>query len=165
MSENAIRSTHVRWLRMTDPPTSGRFEGKVHVLPIRIYYEDTDLSGVVYHANYLRYMERGRSEFFRSVGIVRLAQLHAPEPTAWTLRKVHLEFLRPARLDDLIEVHTRAIALTGARLSAEQNIFCKDALLTRGQAEACIMTLDGKVRRIPAEMREKLSPFVPETID
>jgi acyl-CoA thioester hydrolase len=150
---------------MTDLSASGRFAGKVHILPIRIYYEDTDLSGVVYHANYLRYMERGRSEFFRLVGIVRLAQLDAQEPTAWTLRRVDVEFLRPARLDDLIEVHTRAIALSGARLSAEQNIFCKDVLLTRGQVEACIMTLEGKVRRIPQEMREKLAPFAPETID
>jgi acyl-CoA thioester hydrolase len=143
---------------------AGRFEGKVHILPIRIYYEDTDLSGVVYHANYLRYMERGRSEFFRSVGILRLAQLEAPEPTAWTLRKVGVEYLKPARLDDLIEVHTQAAALTGVRLSAEQNIFCEGALLTRGRVEACIMTLDGKVRRIPLEVRDKLAPFASETI-
>jgi len=137
----------------------------VHILPIRIYYEDTDLSGVVYHANYLRYMERGRSEFFRSVGIVRLAQMEGPEPTAWTLRKVELEYVRPARLDDLIEVHTRAVSLTGARMSAEQNIFCKGVLLTRGRVEACIMTLDGKPRRLPRETRDKFAPFLSERND
>ena len=141
---------------------AGRFLGKVHILPIRIYYEDTDLSGVVYHANYLRFMERGRSEFFRSVGIARLAQLEAPEPTAWTLRKVELEYVRPARLDDLIEVHTRATSLTGARMTAEQNIFCKGTLLTRGRVEACIMTLDAKPRRIPRNMRDRLAPLVAE---
>jgi acyl-CoA thioester hydrolase len=137
----------------------------VHILPIRIYYEDTDLSGVVYHANYLHYMERGRSEFFRSVGIVRLAQLAGPEPTAWTLRKVEVEYVRPARLDDLIEVHTRALSLAGARMAAEQDIFCKDVLLTRGRVEACIMTLDGKPRRIPQETRDKFVPFLNERID
>ena len=137
----------------------------MHILPIRIYYEDTDLSGVVYHANYLRYMERGRSEFFRSVGIVRLAQMEGPEPTAWTLRKVELEYVRPARLDDLIEVHTRAVSLTGARMSAEQNIFCKGVLLTRGRVEACIMTLDGKPRRLPRETRDKFAPFLSERND
>ena len=137
----------------------------MHILPIRIYYEDTDLSGVVYHANYLRYMERGRSEFFRSVGIVRLAQMEGPEPTAWTLRKVELEYVRPARLDDLIEVHTRAISLTGARMSAEQNIFCKGVLLTRGRVEACIITLDGKPRRLPQETRDKFAPFLSERND
>jgi acyl-CoA thioester hydrolase len=141
---------------------AGRFEGKVHILPIRIYYEDTDLSGIVYHANYLRYMERGRSEFFRAAGIPRLAQLDAPQPTAWTLRKAELEYLRPARLDDLIEVHTSAASLTGARMVAEQNIFCKGAQLTRGAVEACIITLEGKPRRIPQEMRDKLTPFVME---
>lgn len=141
----------------------GRFEGKIHILPIRIYYEDTDLSGVVYHANYLRYMERGRSEFFRAAGILRLAQLEAPEPTAWTLRKAEIEYLRPARVDDLIEVHTRATSLTGARMSAEQDIFCRGLQLTRGRVEACIITLEGKPRRLPAEMRQKLEPYVMET--
>ncbi|MBV8799360.1 MAG: YbgC/FadM family acyl-CoA thioesterase [Alphaproteobacteria bacterium] len=133
-------------------------------MPVRIYYEDTDLSGIVYHANYLRYMERGRSEFFRAAGIARLAQLDHPEPTAWTLRWVELEYLRPARLDDLIEVHTQATSLTGARMTAEQNIFCKGLQLTRGRVEACIITLSGKPRRIPQMLREKLSPFVLETI-
>ena len=140
----------------------GRFEGKVHILPIRIYYEDTDLSGVVYHANYLRYMERGRSEYFRAVG-VKLAYLDDPEPAAWALRKVSLEFVRPARVEDLIEVRTTATSLTGARLSADQAIYCGDALLTRGSVEACIMTLGGKPRRIPPEIRDKLLPFLCKT--
>jgi acyl-CoA thioester hydrolase len=145
---------------MTDASGAGRFEGKVHVLPIRIYYEDTDLSGIVYHANYLRYMERGRSEFFRCAGVARLATLDGDEATAWTLRKVALEFLRPARLDDLIEVHTRATSLTGARMTADQRIYCDDRLLTHGEVEACIITFSGKPRRIPADTRAKLEPFV-----
>src|SRR3954449_1366020 len=99
------------------PHLDGAIRDRLHHMQVRVYYEDTDLSGVVYHANYLRFMERGRSEFFRSVGIARLAQLEAPEPTAWTLRKVELEYVRPARLDDLIEVHTRATSLTGARMT------------------------------------------------
>ena len=148
---------------MSDAQGTGRFEGKTYILPIRIYYEDTDLSGIVYHANYLRYMERGRSEFFRSVGITRLAYLGGPEPTAWTLRRAEIDYLKPARIDDLIEVHTRATLLTGVRLGAEQNVFCGAAQLTRGLIEACIITLDGKPRRIPQEMREKLAPFVTET--
>jgi len=141
----------------------GRFDGKVHVLPIRIYYEDTDLSTVVYHANYLRFMERGRSEFFRAVGITKLAGLDNPEPTAWTLRKVDIEYFRPARVDDLVEVHTKATSLTGARMGAEQSIYCAGALLTRGHVEACIMTLTGKPRRIPQDVRDKLLPFLYET--
>jgi acyl-CoA thioester hydrolase len=148
---------------MPDVQGFGRFEGKIHILPIRIYYEDTDLSGVVYHANYLRFMERGRSEFFRCAGITRLAMLEDAEPTAWTLRKATLEYVRPARVDDLIEVHTACTALTGARMSAQQKIYLGSQLLTRGEVEACIITLSGKPRRIPDEFRQKLQPLLLET--
>ena len=148
---------------MNEDGTIGRFEGKTHILPVRIYYEDTDLSGVVYHANYLRYMERGRSEFFRSAGITRLAMLEEKEPTAWTLRKVALDYLRPARVDDLLEVHTICIALLGARMVADQKIYCAGRLLTRGNVEACIITLSGKPRRIPEAIRRILEPLVLET--
>lgn len=147
----------------SDMRAFGRFDGKVHILPVRIYYEDTDLSGVVYHANYLRYMERGRSEYFRAAGITRLAMLDEAEPTAWTLRKVELDFRRPARVDDLIEVHTTCTALSGARMEAEQRIYGHAHLLMRGRVEACIITLSGKPRRIPDEMRRILSPLVVET--
>lgn len=147
----------------TESEGFGRFEGKVHILPLRIYYEDTDLSGVVYHANYLRFMERGRSEYFRCAGITRLAMLEDAEPTAWTLRKVQLEYFRPARVDDLIEVHTRCVGLTGARMSADQRIYAGGQLLVHGGVEACIITLGGRPRRIPREMRDKLAPLVFET--
>jgi acyl-CoA thioester hydrolase len=150
-------------MTMADAQGFGRFEGKIHVLPIRIYYEDTDLSGVVYHANYLRFMERGRSEFFRCAGITRLAMLDDAEPTAWTLKKATLEYVRPARVDDLIEVHTTCTALTGARMNAEQKIYLGSQLLTKGQVEACIITLSGKPRRIPEEFRQKLLPLLLET--
>ena len=140
----------------------GRFEGKVFVLPVRIYYEDTDLSNVVYHANYLRYMERARTEFFRAAGI-RVAYLDDPEPAAWALRKLEIEYVRPARIDDVVEVRTTVHTLTGARLLAEQSITCRGEVLTRGSVEACIITLTGKPRRIPAEIRDKLLPFLCET--
>jgi acyl-CoA thioester hydrolase len=150
-------------MTMTEIQAFGRFEGKVHILPVRIYYEDTDLSGLVYHANYLRYMERGRSEFFRAAGITRLAMLDDAEPTAWTLRKAALEYVRPARVDDLIEVHTACTHLTGARMEADQRIYAGGHLLTHGKVEACIITLSGKPRRIPTEIRKVLEPLVIET--
>jgi acyl-CoA thioester hydrolase len=140
----------------------GRFEGKVFVLPVRIYFEDTDLSSIVYHANYLRYMERARTEFFRAAGI-RVSYLDDPEPAAWALRKLEIEYLRPARIDDVVEVRTKALALTGARLTADQSITCRGEVLTRGSVEACIITLTGRPRRIPPEIRDKLLPFLCET--
>jgi acyl-CoA thioester hydrolase len=138
----------------------GRFEGCVHILPIRVYYEDTDLSGVVYHANYLRFMERGRSEFFRCAGILRLAMMDRDEATVWTLRSASLTFHRPARVDDLVEMHTRATALSGARMTADQKIYRAGELLAHGAVEACIITLEGKPRRIPDDIRAKLLPLV-----
>ena len=138
----------------------GRFDGKTHILPIRIYYEDTDLSGVVYHANYLRYMERGRTEFFRLAGVTRMSMLDGEEPTAWTLRSASLDFKRPARLEDRLEVRTTCPLLTGARMIADQKIYAGETLLVHGKVEACIMTLDGKPRRIPQALRDILLPYV-----
>jgi acyl-CoA thioester hydrolase len=137
----------------------GRFEGTTFILPIRIYYADTDLSGVVYHANYLIYMERARSEFFRQCG-VKLEGLADEEPTAWALRKASLEFVRPARVNDLIEVHSMIGKFSGARLEAIQHIYREGELLVRGRVEACLMTLSGKPRRIPPETRDRLLPYV-----
>ncbi len=149
---------------MADEPAGlGRFEGKVHILPLRVYYEDTDLSGVVYHANYLRFMERGRTEFFRMAGIAKLAALDDPEPTAWTLRKASLDFHRPARLEDQLEVRSVCSGLSGARMHADQKIYAGGALLVHGRVEACMMTLAGKPRRIPSSVRDKLLPYLLET--
>ena len=149
---------------MTDAPVEGlgHFDGKTHILPIRLYYEDTDLSGVVYHANYLRYMERGRTEFFRLAGISKMAALDDAEPTAWTLRTASLEFFRPARLEDQIEVRTTCPHLSGARMQADQKIYNGDTLLVHGKVEACIMTLSGRPRRIPQPIRDKLQPYLVE---
>ena len=148
---------------MTERAGLGHFAGKVHILPIRIYYEDTDLSGVVYHANYFRYMERGRTEFFRLAGVTKMAMLEDAEPTAWTLRSASIDFFKPARLEDEIEVRTSCPLLSGARMRADQKIYAGDTLLAHGKVDACIMTLSGKPRRIPLAVRDKLLPFVLET--
>jgi acyl-CoA thioester hydrolase len=137
----------------------GSFDGKTHVLPISVYYEDTDISGVVYHANYLRYMERGRTEFFRMAGISR-ARLDDEEPTAWTLRRVGIEFFRPARLDDQIAVHSVLTEVTGARIKVLQRVRCGQTLLVEGRIEACVTTLTGKPRRLPKTCLRLLRHYV-----
>ncbi|MEI9931774.1 MAG: YbgC/FadM family acyl-CoA thioesterase [Rhizomicrobium sp.] len=147
---------------MTEPKGLGHFEGRTHVLPLRVYYEDTDLSGVVYHANYLRFMERGRTEFFRCAGIW-LAKLDDAEPMAWTLKKAKLEFHRPARLDDPMRWHSTFSDVTGVRVCADQKIMSNGKLLVEGWVEACIITVSGKLRRLPSDVREKMLPFIDET--
>lgn len=149
---------------MNDPVTGlGHFDGTTHVLPLRVYYEDTDLSGVVYHANYLCYMERARTEFFRLAGVTRMAELEAEEPTAWTIREVHVRYHRPARVDDALTVKTSLTAISGARLRALQKIYADETLLVEGQIEACIVTLKGQPRRLPEQLRNLLTPFLVET--
>jgi acyl-CoA thioester hydrolase len=140
----------------------GYFVGKEHILPLRIYYEDTDLSGVVYHANYLKYMERARTEFFRLAGVTQMADLDREEPTAWAIRSVELKFVRPGRVDDTLSVRTSCTSISGARMTALQRVFCGDTLLVEGRIEACIITLTGKPRRIPQHVRDLLMPFLLE---
>jgi acyl-CoA thioester hydrolase len=141
----------------------GHFDGKTHVLPLRVYYEDTDLSGVVYHANYLRYMERARTEFFRLAGVTKMADLDSEEPTAWAIREVRASYHRPARVDDALSVHTQLITISGARIEALQKIHAGKILLVEGRIEACIITLTGKPRRLPQSLRDLLTPFLVET--
>ncbi|HMH66150.1 MAG TPA: YbgC/FadM family acyl-CoA thioesterase [Rhizomicrobium sp.] len=138
----------------------GTLDGKTHVLPISVYYEDTDLSGVVYHANYLRYMERGRTEFFRLAGISKMAGLDDEEPTAWAIRSVQVNYHRPARLDDILQVRTSLTGLSGVRMNALQRVTCGERLLVEGRIEACITTLTGKPRRLPKNVLETLAPFL-----
>jgi len=153
---------------MTDPkadPTIGpkglgTLDGKTHILPISVYYEDTDLSGFVYHANYLRYMERGRTEFFRLSGISKMAGLEEEEPTAWAIRSIQVDYHRPARLDDVIQVRTTLIALSGARLKVIQRVTLDEIVLVEGRVEACIATLTGKPRRLPKNVQQTLAPFL-----
>jgi acyl-CoA thioester hydrolase len=139
----------------------GRFDGKTHILPLSIYYEDTDLSGFVYHANYLRFMERGRTECLRLAGAA-LAALDAPEPTAWAIRRADVQFHRPARLDDVVEVHTSLLTISGARMTILQQIRLDGVVLVEGRIEACIVTLTGKPRRVPDALRILLTPLLYE---
>ncbi len=140
---------------MTDPAAlSGEIKGGVHILPVRIYFEDTDLSGIVYHANYLRYAERGRSDFLRAIGVDHSKLLASESPVYWTLHHIEIDFRRPARIDDLIEVHTVAASITGARLLMIQSIRLGDQELARIRVNAACISPEGKVRRIPQMVRD-----------
>ncbi len=145
---------------MSDMASMGRFDGKLHILPVRVYYEDTDVSGIVYHANYLRYMERGRSEFLRLAGIHHMVMLANAEPIAWTIRRMEIDYAKAARLDDNLEIHTRYRTMSGARLTGEQWVKRDGVDLVTAKVEAAIITMSGKPRRIPEDVRAKLQDFV-----
>jgi acyl-CoA thioester hydrolase len=145
---------------MSDTASMGRFDGKAHILPVRVYYEDTDVSGIVYHANYLRYMERGRSEFLRLAGIHHMVMLANAEPIAWTIRRMEIDYAKAARLDDNLEIHTRYRTMSGARLTGEQWVKRNGVDLVTAKVEAAIITMTGKPRRIPEDVRVKLQDFL-----
>ena len=124
---------------------------------VRVYYEDTDFSGFVYHASYLRFLERGRTEFLRARGIHQQAISEGSHgaPFAFAVRRMGLEFLKAARMDDLLCVETIAGELRGASLTMQQRILRgEEVLLTAEVAVACVA--NGKPTRIPAWVREKL---------
>jgi acyl-CoA thioester hydrolase len=100
-------------------PTSGYFSDGVHVLPLRIYYEDTDAAGIVYYANWLRFLERGRTELLRVLGQEHSA-LREARGVSWVVRRCVIDYLKPARLDETIEVVTRCGELRGASLDMIQ---------------------------------------------
>ena len=141
-------------------PSAGWLEGNTHVFPVRVYYEDTDFSGVVYHASYLRFMERGRSEFLRLAGAGHQGMLSASEPLVWAVRRMTIDFSRPARVEEALTVRTRVVELAGARMRLEQAILRGPDTLIKADVEVCTITLDGRPRRVPDSTRQKLEFFL-----
>jgi acyl-CoA thioester hydrolase len=144
-------------------PSGGWLEGKAHVFPVRVYYEDTDFSGIVYHANYLRFMERGRSEFLRLAGAGHQGMLAGVEPLVWAVRRMELDFRKPARMDDALTIRTAVLELAGARMRLDQTVLRESAVLVQAEVEVCIITLDGRPRRVPDSTRKKLEFFLKST--
>jgi acyl-CoA thioester hydrolase len=149
---------------MTTPsppePASGCFDGQAFVFPLRVYYEDTDFSGVVYHASYLRFMERGRSEFLRAAGAPHQAMLGGEPPLFWAVHRMAIDFAKPARVDEALQVRTRALELAGARLKLDQAVCRAAEILVKAEVEVCVVTGDGRPRRVPEAVRRKLQTFV-----
>jgi acyl-CoA thioester hydrolase len=144
---------------MSDP-SSGWLEGREHVLPVRIYYEDTDFTGVVYHANYLRYFERGRSDFLRLVGVSHRSLLALDPPAAFTLTRVEVDYKRAARVDDALVVRTTIDVLKGPRMLFAQRILRGDDLIAQAQLHAACIDPAGRARRPPAALIEAMSPWL-----
>jgi acyl-CoA thioester hydrolase len=145
-------------------PGSGRFCGREHRLPLRIYCEDTDFSGVVYHGNYVRYLERGRSDFIRELGIGLSSLLHAERPVTFMVSRLDLRFMRPARIDDRLEVRTLAEVASGARVVCRQSILRGGETLIEAISENVCVGLDGRPRRLPAMFAQKIAPFLPNAV-
>lgn len=140
--------------------SAGAFEGTRHLLPVRVYYEDTDLSGVVYHAGYVRFMERGRSDALRCTGIHHAELLRLDPPQAFAVTRLAMAFKAPARIDDSLVVETRFLALPGIRMQIAQRILRGDSVLVEADVEAVGIDLTGRPRRLSANIRDRLAPFL-----
>ena len=145
---------------MIDQPTAGRFDGRAHLLPVRVYYEDTDFTGLVYHANYVRYFERGRSDSLRAMGIGHAELLEGDEPLAFVVSEMALNFLKPARIDDALVVRTLYEAVKGPRLLIRQSVERGGEVLCRAEVTAVCIHLDGRPRRPTRALVDKVSPWL-----
>lgn len=131
-----------------DQPKEGRFEGAEHRFPLRVYFEDTDLSGVAYHANYLRWMERARSDMLRLAGIDQRAVWDAGEG-AYAVADLHIRYRAPARLDDALLVVSRVVAAGPARVVIHQTVRCEARILADAEVVAALVSPSGRPRRQP----------------
>lgn len=132
---------------------SGELTDAGHRLLARVYYADTDFSGVVYHARYLEFLERGRSDFLRLAGVhhTELAEGRHGERIVWVVRRMEIDFLAPARIDDILTVETRAEEISGARIVMTQRLKRGGEVLVEAKVQAAIIGENGKPRRFPRE--------------
>ncbi len=132
-----------------------------HKLSVRVYYEDTDFSGFVYHAAYLRFMERGRTEMLRELGLLQ-RDLALSEPAAalfFVVRAMQVDFRRPAHMDDLLSVETSLDAIGGASFAMRQEVRRGDELLCAARVTVALVS-NGKPHRLPAAIRQKFEPLL-----
>jgi acyl-CoA thioester hydrolase len=146
---------------MTSPhdAATGWIENGAHVFPLRVYYEDTDFAGVVYYANYLKFIERGRSEFLRAANVLHREIAAGEVPLVWAVKRMTVDYSKPAHLDDVLHVHTRPAEMGGARITLAQDVRRGDDLLLSAVVDVCLIA-DGRPRRIPADIRAKLEKIL-----
>ena len=130
-----------------------------HWLNIRVYYEDTDFTGMVYHANYLRFFERGRSDFLRDAGVSHQSLLAREEPAAFTLTNVEVDYKRAAKVDDLLTIRTRSLGVKGVRMYFNQTCLRGEQVIAEGRITAVMIHADGRPMRPIKEVVAQLKPF------
>jgi acyl-CoA thioester hydrolase len=141
---------------VTSVPLDGQIRDGRHVLTVRVYYEDTDFTGIVYHANYLRYMERGRTNYLRLIGADHRALFDAAEKEApgfaFVVRSMTIDFLKPARMDDVLEIITEPEDVRGASTTVRQRIMRGEELLVEARVRVAFIS-GGRARPIPKPLR------------
>ncbi len=141
---------------MTNPALDGEIANGRHVQPVRVYYEDTDFSGIVYHASYLRFMERGRTNYLRLIGADHRALFEATEKEApgfaFVVRSMHIDFLKPARMDDVLTIVTEPSEVKGASVMLRQRVTRGEDVLVEASVQVAFVS-GGRARPIPKPLR------------
>lgn len=147
---------------MTTPlPPSGALDGAVHRFPVRVYFEDTDLSGVAYHANYLRWFERARSDLLRLLGIDQRSAFEAGEGV-YAVADLSIRYIAPARLDDAILIETTALDLRAASVRLLQRALRQDQLIAEMTVRVGFISPEGRPKRQPDAWRASFTRLIPE---
>ena len=133
--------------------------GGIHVLPVRVYYEDSDAAGIVYYANYLKFAERARTESLRDLGF-DLQEIKVRQGVEFAVRRCNVEYFSPALIDDLLEVHTAALAVGGASFELRQTVKRGAEILVVMDVKLVCLKSDGRPGRIPVDVRESLKKLV-----
>ena len=141
------------------PPPTGQIEDGIHRLPLRVYFEDTDTAGIVYHASYLRFMERGRTEMLRMIGIDHGAGVGGGHG-AYAVVDMAIKWHRPARLDDVLVVESRLVGLRAAAAVLAQDISRDGELITSARVTAALLDAKGRLRRQPADWLARMTPLL-----
>lgn len=137
------------------PDLAGHMEGDRHILPVRVYFEDTDFSGLVYHGSYLRWCERGRSDRLRLLGISHeelFRGVNGSPPLMFIVRNMDMAFKKPARIDEILEVITTTKEWSGASITLRQEIRRNDTLLMRAFVQVVLICDKGRPRRLPEHL-------------
>ena len=137
----------------------GRFEGLEHHFALRVYFEDTDLTGIVYHANYLRYMERARSDMLLAAGVDQRTTFESGEG-AYALRSIQLDYRSPARLGEELNVVSRLVSLRAAAVVIQQRVMRAETIVATGEVEAAFVSPTGRPRRQPAAWIAAFEPLL-----
>ncbi len=152
MSDTGDETAGTTW-----PDLAGRIVDGEHVLPVRIYHEDTDFTGLVYHAAYVRFMERGRSDMLRVLAISQRELAEEGDAAGFVVRRMTIDYRRPARIEDVIEVRTSAITLKGASITLYQSIWTNDTYLVGALVQVALIAGDGRPLRIGGRLRAQLA--------
>ena len=141
---------------------SGIIKQKTHFFQIRVFYEDTDFTGIVYHANYLKFAERGRTNFLRLLGVNHSELINSDEPKYFVVYKMNSKFTGTSTIDDILEVRSNFKGIEGVRLKIKQDIYKEEKKVFSANIEFALLDKNAKPKRFPEDIKSKIEKYLSE---